>query len=228
MPDGYLFQSRWYVFKELPTRIFGTLGMPFHQRVIADASWLVIALFLLTLFLLTWSFWRWRIDKMAFRRAIIAGAWGLLSIVPVYGFFFVGADLQGARYVYLATTLWVVFYADMIYQGAPATALGRWSGVVLSATLFTLFTATVTVHLQPWSRAAGLRDRVLDSALQVVRTEAGPVVFEDLPDSVEGAYVFRKGFPQAMARKVGSMDKDDARERRQRWGWDGHSFRLIE
>jgi hypothetical protein len=59
--------------------------------------------------------------------------------------------------------------------------------------------AGVRAHLLPWEHAATLRDGVLRAAADDARLQACPVVYvQDLPDSVDGAYLFANGAREAL------------------------------
>jgi hypothetical protein len=51
-----------------------------------------------------------------------------------------------------------------------------------------------------WRQAADLRDRVLTDARSAIeRAGCARPTFSGVPDSVDGAYVFRNGFSEALA-----------------------------
>jgi hypothetical protein len=62
-----------------------------------------------------------------------------------------------------------------------------------------MFVVSVQREIGIWQQAADLRNRVLAEA-RTVRGNAGcsEATFSKVPDSVDGAYVFRNGFPEAI------------------------------
>jgi hypothetical protein len=125
--------------------------------------------------------------------------WCLLATLPVITLFFVAPDLQGSRYLYLAS----IGYAGLVvtltshYRGSVAARL-----VSLGAPTFLIATgiAGVIWHLGPWRDAAAIRDRIIAAAAANVQVQrCDHPTFEDLPDSVRGAYVFRNGSREALA-----------------------------
>ena len=61
----------------------------------------------------------------------------------------------------------------------------------------------VRSHLRAWEDAASLRDVTVTAALRAARAPDCAkltLAFDDLPDNVEGAYVFRNGFDAAIER----------------------------
>jgi hypothetical protein len=119
----------------------------------------------------------------------------LSGIVPLWMFFYVDDNLQGARYVYLPLVGWTVFVADLIAN--RALALRRDAAV--ATVIFAVCSAwAVHAHLRPWREAATIRDAVLHSAAATVSKFPCPYPdFTNLPDSVDGAFIFRNGFPEA-------------------------------
>jgi hypothetical protein len=121
----------------------------------------------------------------------------------VYQFFFVSPTLQGSRYLYLSACAWMLLVASTV--SALAALPPRWpaqAAWIAVAAVAAVFAIGVRWHAQPWNAAAGLRDRVLDETRRVQtdqHCDAREIDVRDLPDSVEGAYVFRNGFPEALA-----------------------------
>jgi Tfp pilus assembly protein PilX len=101
-------------------------------------------------------------------------------------------------------------------------------GILLTVVVAVVGIAGVRWHLQDWRRAAAVRDRVLASASsQLQETRCATVGFISIPDSVGGAYVFRNGFEDALARGQAYPAKPmvgQAKEPNCTLKWDGESF----
>ena len=122
----------------------------------------------------------------------------LVSLIPVVPLFYVSPALEGSRYLYLASVGWAAILVAAAHEVHKALYVGR---IVVPLIAFTLVAAYGTrVHLRPWSSAAALRDRVLAAAAADKTLHACEVVFvQDLPTSVQGAYVFLNGAREALA-----------------------------
>ncbi len=189
--------SRYFV-KELVSRPFATLAVPFTGAELARAP--VIGVFM------TWVLLAWLVAAVTGRRgtsmkagtAVRAAAWVLLAAAPVYSMFYVTADLQGSRYLYLPACGWTLLLSALLLRTSGAT-LPR-LGLAVIAALLVAWAGGVRWHLADWQEASRLRDRVLASAHhQLSRTECAVVDFTGVPDSVGGAYVFRNGVLEALA-----------------------------
>lgn len=84
----------------------------------------------------------------------------------------------------------------------------------------------VRVHLQPWQDASALRDRVI-AAYAAESALCEPLGVSGLPDTNDGAYVFRNGFREA----VGLADRNEGASDRSRppcsLEWTGDRFTVT-
>lgn len=204
--------SRYFV-KELVTSPFATLAVPFTGAESARAPAIGIAM--------TWLVLASLVAAVTFDRGTVAkagtvvrsAAWVLLAAAPVYSMFFVSADLQGSRYLYLPACGWAILLSVLLLDSSRAAPARL--GLLMTAALALLWAGGTRLHLADWEGAKRLRDRVLASAdAQLRRTDCGVVHFTGIPDSVGGAYVFRNGFLEAIgaaatagAGATGSPDK---------------------
>jgi hypothetical protein len=134
-----------------------------------------------------------------------AALWILASAGPVFTWFFVGPDLQGSRYVYLASAAWSMLIAVAVVPARPAAAVRPvWLGVIV----WLAFSAiAVRSHLEHWTSASRARDTALAAAVANDPTCTSPPPVPP-PGDVSGAYVFRNGFAEAWRRECrlqGSM-----------------------
>jgi hypothetical protein len=136
----------------------------------------------------------------------------------------VGPDLQGARYLYLAGPAW-----SSLAAGLALSNRGMARRILIGAAmvLVVLWAVAVRVQLKPWTEASLARNQIIraaqsDARLQQCRT----VAVAKLPDTVRGAYVFRNGFQEALARDAGLRASDDAAPGCV-FEWNGREFRAI-
>jgi hypothetical protein len=198
--SGYATPFGKYELQSLVFGSFGSLATPWHVDVAHGRPWLPIAGGLFLIYLLT-IFFVDSATKQARRLAVAASLWVLLPIVPLWSTFFIAPDLQQSRYLYLSGMGW----AALVVAVASAGNEGRYLKVlqrVAVGGLIAIATYGVRLHLQPWSEAAALRDRIEAAALEPEIARCPVVTVRNLPDSVRGAYVFRNGPAEAFARDL--------------------------
>jgi hypothetical protein len=207
--------SRYFV-KELVSSPFATLAVPFTGAESARAPAIGVAM--------TWLVLASLVAAVTFDRGTVAkagtvvrsAAWVLLAVAPVYSMFFVSADLQGSRYLYLPACGWAILLSVLLLDSSRAAPARL--GLLMTAALALVWAGGTRLHLADWEEASRLRDRVLASAdSHLSRTDCGEVHFTGIPDSVGGAYVFRNGLPEAIgaaatagAGAIGSPDRPPA------------------
>ena len=198
-----------YAAKELLTRPFGALILPFHQSFIAGVS-VAAALYAAATPLLVACRVMLAEHVTGFSRlAVGAVVWVLAAAAPVFTWFFVGPDLQGSRYVYLASAAWSMLIAVAVVPARPAgAARAVWLGVIV----WLAFSAiAVRSHLEHWTSAGRARDAALAAALRA-DPSCGPTPGLVPPqDDVSGAYVFRNGFAEAWRRECRRLEADPRR-----------------
>jgi hypothetical protein len=217
VPAEYASLPTRYLLKELVSRTFGWLAAPWSA---ADAiapwplTWLATAavMILIGVALLDRGalFARWA--------PRLAGA-ALISVLPVYRYFFVSAEMENARYLYTATAFWSMLLICLGVRRTP-TATTKALMAVLWASVFTGLLAAHAARQSAWLAAAELRDRVLSSVSFEIRQRAcETLTVRDLPDTVQGVFVFRNGFNEAISPLL------DATSGRQCSGrWAGSNF----
>lgn len=179
-----------YVVKEVFSRPFGFLGLPFHSQLLATVPWLALAFALWWPAVLAGSAIRWRTNASDARLVLALGLWVLVTIAPLGTMLFVSDDLQGSRYLYAGAAAWAVITVTVM----------RWLPnrlpIVLTGVLLGGFLIAVRAHMSPWLAAAAERDRVL-ALFQQADLGCTPTEVVGLPDHIRGAYVFRNGFVEA-------------------------------
>lgn len=196
----YLGAPTRYFFKQMIVIAFGTLAAPWRIPVSSLEQWLSLAAVVLTVLLLGYACMTWRRSDRRLHRDIRLALWVLASIGPVFSFFFIGPTLEGARYLYLAAGAWTLIVADLIAAVSEQVRHPwRMFGAAI-ATIAVIFAVSVQREIRVWRQAADLRDRVLaDAHVAIERAGCAQPTFSGVPDSVDGAYVFRNGFSEALA-----------------------------
>ncbi len=215
-PDDYTRAPSGYFVKELIVRPFASLAVPWHDHAIADQPALGIGWALFPLVLLLATVVRNRPGSLF--RALQFAVWVLIAISPVYAYFFISPHLEGSRYLYLAAPAWVLLLTGLLRSAFGARP--SWLAAAVAAMVVLLSAFGVMLNLRPWIAAAELRDVVLREA-RLARNGADcrAFTFEGVPDSLDGAYVFRNGFDAAVGESATSPSGMDCRFR-----WDGSRF----
>ena len=206
-----------YQLKELLSRPFGAMAMNLHQDAATGVPLLPVAIAVAWPVFLAWAATSWPRDPRSFHLLLAGAAWLLASVAPLMTAFFVGADLQQSRYLYLGATLWSIAIAGIAVR---RVSVERTWIVLAGLAIVVAINAGLVIHQQGrWLEAAATRDQVLRAFVsQAINCD--PRLAEGLPDQVGGAYVFRNGFPEAVARLLPA---------RQAWEpcvprWDGVRF----
>jgi hypothetical protein len=201
---------------------FGGFMDPWHEGVIARYVWLPIVMAAaLALMFALFATSDDRFNRM--RPIVVACAWLLLPLIPVLPVVYVGRDLQQSRYLYMPLIGWSALI------GVLATA-GRWRVVtgLAMATILAVAVAGTRLHLRPWTEAAAERDRVLAAAAPFA-SACARLELLDLPDNVQGAYVFRNGGVEAIRGLAGTQRAPgpSADVCRLEWNGEKKEFRRV-
>jgi hypothetical protein len=211
-----LVESRYHV-KELLVRPFAYLTVPTHSEIAAS----VPALFaVMAAVLVVASFRTGLIGSPGRRWGHVL--WVLAAVVPLQRYFYVSEHLEGARYLYLPSVGWSLLLADLLtaFGNSRVLAVG---GRVLVAVVLGGQLWLMSMNLKPWIEAAHLRDRVLTAAQhELASSQCRSAFFGSVPDTVEGAQVFRNGFHIALG--VAEEDAPTARRHGCSFRWNGTAF----
>ena len=77
---------------------------------------------------------------------------------PVFSFFFVGPQLTGARYLYLAACGWALLMGDLLWSVARRLPRPAAAFACVVAAIAVVSVAAIQRELEVWQRAASLRD----------------------------------------------------------------------
>jgi hypothetical protein len=213
-----------YEMQSLVFGSFGSLAAPWHVDVVHSRPWLPIAGVLCLVFLFTVFF----VDSATEQgRLVVASSlWVLLPVIPVWATFFVAPDLQQSRYLYLSATGWAGLIVVAAFAGTERRYLRVFQRTAVAG-LIAISAYGIRLHLQPWTEAAALRDRIEAAALDAEMDRCPTIAIGNLPDSVRGAYVFRNGPSEAFARdlhRTAVVDNNAVGECAFRWDDARRSF----
>jgi hypothetical protein len=133
--------------------------------------------------------------------AIGALSWIVIAVAPVGRYFFVAPDLLGGRYLYLPCVGWSILLVGLtgagVRSGERTNAITSLLPILILGALYGWGTAR---HLAPWRAAGDERDRLLSEIREQAARESCPRVAVDrIPHTIDGAYVFLNGLPEAVA-----------------------------
>ena len=189
---------------------YGSLAVPWHIDVMQALPWMAIGLVTIVIALAA-RFVLMR-SRDFDRQVLAAAAWILVSVLPVFLFLYVGRDLQGARFLYLATPGWACLIC--LLASATRTPFGRRLSLLAVMALAVGGVIGVGYHLRPWQEAGALRVRIEQALRTNEDVQRCPsVALGGLPDAVRGAYVFRNGAREALSRLTGQALVETADER---------------
>jgi hypothetical protein len=202
VPSGFVLTPDRYFAKQLIVEPFATLGQPWSAVWMRSHGGVALGRAIVIVILLAAAFWFWRRRDAGFRVTIALAAWVLVAVLPVFTFFHVSATLEGSRYLYLPAAGFSMLLAGLIDEAARRGVPGG-AGATL-ALLVTCFMIPSIIAIRGeagrWSDAARLRDAILASFVETVPPgHCGGIVAQGFVDNVNGAYVLRNGFPQALA-----------------------------
>jgi hypothetical protein len=108
------------------------------------------------------------------------------GILPVYRMFYITADLQNTRYLYFSALGWGIVLAGIGLSGMLKTK--RVTTLAFITILLAGQAVFLHVNLQPWKRAGEYVDGVISG--RIIPNPQKPL------DNIQGAYVFRNGYPE--------------------------------
>jgi hypothetical protein len=183
-----------YAIKEVIVRPFASLGIPWTGDELAAHP---ILLGVVTAMVLTTLVYLYCLRPTLGARVVIGPAIVLAGVLPLWEILFISDDLEGSRYLYLPLVGWSLLLADLIAE--HGTRRMRMYSLTAVALLVTAGIWGVREHLASWQEASRTRDAVLRSAReQLARSPCAQIRFENVPETVAGAQVFRNGLSEAL------------------------------
>lgn len=200
IPSEYAQGIGRYFFKQLTVEPFAGLGAPWSSAWSQAHPWAGLSRIVIVA-LIAGGFLAFRRRDGRFAAAAISTAWVLVAVLPVFSLFHVSATLEGSRYLYLPAAGFAWLVALLLSTGARhvsssiAPILMALGVVVLAVPSL----AATRAELARWNEAARLRDQILTGYVKVVPPDfCATFVAEGLVDNIDGAYVLRNGFAQAL------------------------------
>ena len=193
LTEGYAAPPSLYTLKELLVRPFATLTVPFQTARLIKWPWLGTLLVGGMAMLIVRAAWAWRGSRRQIWMASALALWVAVSVAPVYSMFDVSGTLEGSRYVYLPAAGWSMFIAALLMPVRSRRELG------LVAAVCAIGLMGVRMNFVAWTSAARMRDDVLAAAARAKAAGCTVIWIRNVPDSVDGAYVFRNGLAEAVA-----------------------------
>jgi len=222
IPSDYSQGVGRYFFKQLAVEPFASLGTPWSTAWAQAHAWAGLSRIVI-IALIAAGFLTWRRRDGRFMVAVVSAAWVFVAVLPVFSLFHVSATLEGSRYLYLPAAGFALLMASLLgdLSRRVSVALAPIAIGVGVAVLAAPSLAAMRVELARWNEAATLRDQILTSYVKVVPPEfCSSFVAEGLVDNVDGAYVLRNGFAQAL-KEMGAAAGSGA-ESRCRISWTDH------
>ena len=201
VPSSFLDVSDWrYFVKQLVANAFATAGAPWTDQWGRTHAGVALMRAVAIVVLLAMAFHSWRRREVTFRTAAACAAWMLVAAAPAFSLFYVGPNLEGARYIYLAAAGFAILLALVAGLGADrVTIFPRAIGIALvTALLAAPFLPAIRSDVRRWQAAAGVRQAVLERVRATDHTGCTRFDVEGEADSVSGAYVFRHGLAEAL------------------------------
>jgi hypothetical protein len=214
-----------YAVKELLSRTFGSLAVPFTADWSTAAPLVAVvfasAVVLLAVLPIVAPNRRLRLDG----NAVAALIWPAIAAAPALGFLFIGANLEGSRYLYLPMAGWAIFLA----MAADSAAALRRGMLPVAAVCGIALTGVCVRHsrslLADWSEAAAHRDAVLaDATKSLERGSCRSGHFAAAPESYKGAQLFKNGLDEAVRSVMAGRATPAGNAVSCEFVWDGAGF----
>jgi hypothetical protein len=192
LDTDFIFEAR-----NLIVRPFMSLLVPFPRAEMAKFPFVRSVFLFLTALLAVYL----AVGKRTNSRLVLAGgALSLISVIPTFRILFISDTLQGSRHLYLAALGACLMLAGVAEGIWGRHKLGRLAFVCGSTGLIALFFWSSSYQLGAWKRAGDLAGEIVrEGKKYLLGLDPGVAAYVDgLPDSLDGAYVFRNGFPSAM------------------------------
>jgi hypothetical protein len=190
---GYASLPSSYRLKELLVRPFAALTVPVRTSMVTAWPWLGTALVCASLLLLLRAAWTWRGHRLAIWTASALALSVLASVAPVYSLFDISPALEGSRYLYLPAAGWSILLALLLMPTSSRLNL------TLAAVVLIASAAGLRANLTVWNAAGRARDHLLAEVARAREAGCSAVWIQNIPDSIDGAYVFRNGLQDAIA-----------------------------
>ncbi|MEP6915145.1 MAG: hypothetical protein ABJC89_05840 [Acidobacteriota bacterium] len=214
-----------YAVKELLSRSYGTLAVPFTAESSTNTPLVAIAFAFAVVLLAVLPIVTGRRGRLN-PAAVAPAIWPAIAATPALGYLFINANLEGSRYLYLPMVGWAVFLS---FTAVAAAALSRKMMPVVAVGGLALLTVAL-LHsrslLADWSEAAAHRDRILAAARAQLPESCTAAHFTGAPGSYKGAQLFKNGLDVAVRTGTPKPAGNASDDRPCEFVWDGSKFIL--
>jgi dolichyl-phosphate-mannose-protein mannosyltransferase len=168
------------------------------------------------------------------KRTQLAAALGIVFVaaLPVEHLLLMGADLNGARLLYLPVLGLAIFWG-LVFETQRSTRLN----VVFAAGLLFFHAAALEHNLKMWREVPVLARNVCEDLGRELARDPRPVFVRGLPYKLSGVYFLANGFPQCVLFHSGQepgrihfepLEQPSANENVRRFAWNEQSLKLEE
>ena len=195
----YFIEPSRYFVKELLITPYVAFLYPWNTSAIHVSPFVLAAVCVLSLTALCVAVVR----RGAGAAAFVGPAIILVSTLPVYSFFYVSSELQGARYLYLASLGWAVLVAEITRR----LARDRTGMLVIAGILIVAYSGALWGNLRPWRTAGAIVADLQDAHRK--RADLTPLITgwsaalgpsllirDGIPREYQGVMLFRNGYPE--------------------------------
>lgn len=198
LPEYYGRRLSRHVIKELLVQPFASLIIPLRSAEARSFPMLVTGFAGSVVVVGYIALAGWARRSRDFTLALACAGFVLVSIAPLYSFFYVSPDLFGSRYLYLGCVGWTILLVVLGRQlpvRSPVIPVGLAAGILAS------WIVAARMHMDLWIAAADVRDKTI-SAVGSQPQECSQLALFDLPDSIDGVPLFPNNVPEAMREQL--------------------------
>ena len=147
--------------------------------------------------------------------------WCVIAASPTLGLLFIGAYLDGSRYLYFASLGWGLALGGIL-EALWNRPFLRGAGIAVIAGVCVAAGVQQQQRLTDWRDAGAERDRIIADATRLANEQlCGSIAARNLPPRFRGAQLFTNGFPEAIDEARGPV----VSSRHCAWTWTGVAFR---
>ena len=187
-----------YVLKQFVTTPYRVFLFPWNAAAVQVPLWMTCAIAMVALTALLRASSRPAVPLLLGPLLVLA------STLPLAGYFYVGADLMSARYLYFGAVGWSLFVAEVIARVAPRRKVQLTIACVLLLGSF----VALRLNLRPWRTVADLIETADAARLRHIPVRDAiaswqklhgvelQVNDEGVPLSYKGVYIFTNGYAE--------------------------------
>ena len=145
-----------------------------------------------------------------YRLLALAGAWILLTLLPVLNIGIVAYDFQNSRLLYLVSAGYCIVVATLLWSAISAAKKVRWPFILGTGLALVGCVSVAWAHLEPW-HIASLQAREVESELERLipmqkRPQGMTWYVQGVPSRYRGAWVLHSGIARTRYMPGGEAD----------------------